>query len=86
MGQLTNQVRNFSLAMLELNQAKGITLAFVGAECGDVAEDGCGVTKGVLAATDVGVSTVKKERSSAAEECSETGRMGSMEMVEPDIV
>lgn len=72
--------------MLEWNQAKGIALVLVGAECGEVAKDGCGVTKGVLAATDVGVSTVKKERSSAAEECGETGRMGSMAMMELDIV
>lgn len=54
--------------MLEWNQARGITSVLVAVGRGEVPEDGCGVTEGVLAATDVSVAAVQKERSSSAGE------------------
>ena len=53
--------------MLEWNQVRGITSVLVGVGHDEVAKDDCGMTEGVLATTDVGVSAVEKEMSSAAE-------------------
>ena len=53
---------------------------------GEVLEDGSGVTVDVLAVTDVGVSAVKKEMSSAIGEDSEASQVGSVAVVELEIV
>jgi len=50
--------------------------------CGEVVEEGCGVTDGVLAVTDVGVSAVERETSLTTREDGETGRDGSEAVVE----
>lgn len=54
--------------MLEWNQARGITSEVVAMGRGEVPEDGCGVTEGVLAAADVSVVAVQNERSSSTGE------------------
>lgn len=52
---------------------------------GKIAEEGGGVTKGVLAATDVKVSTVKRV-SPMAGEGEEARRVGAVAVVESEIV
>ena len=70
---MTNWFKNFSLAKLEWNKARGITSVVVGLGRGEVAEEYCHVTDGVLAATNVGMSAVKRETSSVTGEDGETG-------------
>jgi len=75
-GQLTNWFRNFSLAKLEWNHARGITSVVVGVglDRGEVVEEGCCVSDVVLLATEVGVPAVENEKSSAARRMLEVSR------------
>ena len=53
---------------------------------GEVTEDGCRVIKGVLVATNVGVSAMEKERSSSAREDREACQVRSEAVGESEMV
>lgn len=53
---------------------------------GEVAEEGCSLTNSNLVATDVGVSAIEKEMSSATIEGGEVGRVSSEVVVESKII
>lgn len=53
---------------------------------GEVAEEGGGVTEGILAVMEVGVSAMEKEVSSAVGEGREVERVGSKVVVDSEMV